>query len=41
MSVASNSEHLASIEETMKTWIKQMEQVKISNLKCPIVYLFI
>lgn len=28
ISIASNSESLASIEETMKTWIKQMEQVK-------------
>ncbi|CAF0837526.1 unnamed protein product [Adineta steineri] len=27
MSVASNNENLASIEETMKIWIKQMEQV--------------
>lgn len=26
-SVASNSESLASIEETMKIWIRQMEQV--------------
>ncbi len=27
LSVASNNESLLSIEETMKTWIKQMEQV--------------
>ncbi|CAF1610032.1 unnamed protein product, partial [Adineta ricciae] len=27
ISVASNNEHLASVEETMKTWIKQMEKV--------------
>jgi hypothetical protein len=32
LSVASNNDSLASIEETMKTWIKQMEQVKNSNL---------
>lgn len=28
LSIASNNESLLSIEETMKTWIKQMEQVK-------------
>ena len=27
ISVASNNEHLASVEDTMKTWIKQMEKV--------------
>jgi len=28
VSMASNNENLAIIEETMKTWIRQMEQVK-------------
>jgi dynein heavy chain len=28
VSIASNNESLASIEETMKIWIRQMEQVK-------------
>lgn len=27
VSMASNNENLGSIEETMKTWIRQMEQV--------------
>lgn len=27
LSIASNNESLLTIEETMKTWIKQMEQV--------------
>jgi hypothetical protein len=28
VSIASNNENLGFIEETMKTWIRQMEQVK-------------
>jgi flavodoxin len=28
ISIASNTENLGFIEETMKTWIRQMEQVK-------------
>ncbi len=33
VSIASNNESLASIEETMRIWIKQMEQVNKKILK--------
>lgn len=36
LSIASNNESLLSIEEAMKTWIKQMEQVK-SNERISVI----
>ena len=35
--IASNPESLALIEETMKTWIRQMEQVKRKKKKCFVI----
>ena len=32
ISIASNNENLVVIEETMKTWIRQMEEVKPKDI---------
>jgi len=40
-SIASNNDSLALIEETMKTWIRQMEQVRKSNLFKKLIVCFL
>jgi hypothetical protein len=40
ISIASNNENLVFIEETMKTWIRQMEQVKKKPNNIQLLFVF-
>jgi hypothetical protein len=40
VSIASNNESLASIEETMKIWVRQMEQVRNRNVLLNKIFCF-
>jgi len=40
ISIASNNENLVFIEETMKTWIRQMEQVKKKTNNIQLLFIF-